>query len=483
MSANRKIVVGLFVISGFFLFALGLFWIGDRRLLFSESIGLQTRFANLSGLKVGSRVMVSGMGAGEVLAIQVPSRPSEKFGVRFRILSQFKPMLRADSVASIQVEGLVGSKVLQVEAGSDAAPAVNAGAVLPSREPVEISAVIQESVTVIKMVEETVGEVRQRVGSTIDLIADVGQRAQKLVTDIGTDADEILGTGKKISKEVHEVVDGVRKGKGLAGKVLTDDRLYARVESATKHFEATAANVNQTSANVSRASDDVRKIVADVQSRKLGETFQKTAANVEQATGRLKDVLAELRPPGGPDQRGLLDDIRDTLDNSREATSDMAENMEALKRNWFFRGYFNKRGFYDLDAISLADYRQGKIAPKRDRTQHWLHSQDLFQQDPAGRETLTENGLKKLAQAMVPFLRYSPNTLLMVEGYSGAGDEPEQFLRSRDRARLVRRHLIDRFGLKPNFVGAIPMGAVPSSDPPNEIREGVSLVFFPEKKK
>lgn len=69
---------------------------------------------------------------------------------------------------------------------------------------------------------------------------------------------------------------------------------------------------------------------------------------------------------------------------------------------------------------------------------------------------------------MVPYLRYAPNTLLMVEGYAGQGSEQEQFLHARDRARLVRRYLMDRFGLKPNFVGAIPMGAAPS------VRSGVS---------
>ena len=58
MTASRKIIVGLFVIGGFVLFALGLFWIGDRRLLFSESLELETQFANLSGLKTGSKVMV-----------------------------------------------------------------------------------------------------------------------------------------------------------------------------------------------------------------------------------------------------------------------------------------------------------------------------------------------------------------------------------------------------------------------------------------
>lgn len=476
MSARQKTIVGLFVGGGFLLFALGLFLIGDRRLLFSESLELETRFANLSALKVGSKVMVSGMDAGEVLAVQVPPSPTEKFRVRFRVLSRFQPMLRTDSIASIQIEGLVGSKVLQVDAGSEQGAQITPGATLPSREPVEISAIIQQSVEVIQRVSGAVDDVEQRVLGTVDTIGNVGEQTIKLVKDVGSDAADLIATGKKAVEDVNAIVAGVRQGQGLVGQLLTDDQLYTRIERTATHVETTAANV-------SRVSADVNKIVADVESRKLGETFQKTAANVEQVTAQLKGVLAELRPPGGPDERGLLDDVRDSLDNTREATSDLAENMEALKRNWFFRGYFNRRGFFDLDAVSVEDYRQGKIAPKRDRQPTWLQAQELFRQNQEGRETLSDSGLKKLGEAMVPYLRYAPNTLLMVEGYASQGSEQEQFLHARGRARLVRRYLIDRFGLKPNFVGAIPMGAAAPSGASVDFREGVSLVFFPEKKK
>jgi phospholipid/cholesterol/gamma-HCH transport system substrate-binding protein len=276
-------------------------------------------------------------------------------------------------------------------------------------------------------------------------------------------------------EEANAIVAGVRQGHGLVGKLLTDDQLYDRIQMTSQHLELTAANVKSV-------SDDVRRITSDVESRKLGETFQKTAGNVEQATARLTEVLAALKPPGGgADETGLLDQLRGTLDRAQEATSDMAENMEALKQNWFFRGYFNRRGFFDLDSVSLEDYQRGKIAPDRDRKRAWLASQQLFARDSAGRESLTDAGLKELGAAVAPFLRYAPNTLLMVEGYSGQGGETEQFLLSRDRARLVRRYLIDRFGLKPTYVGAMPMGAVASSGPSGQFLEGIALVFFPEK--
>lgn len=476
MSASRKVVVGVFVIGGFFLFALGLFWIGDRRLLFSESLQLQTRFSNLSGLKTGSKVLVSGMDAGEVLAIQVPPRPGEKFLVRFRVLSSFRPMLRADSAASIQVEGLVGSKVLQVDAGTEAAAEVRSGDNLPSREPLEIAAIIQQAVDMVKKVDNAVDDVQGRVVKTIDTIEDVGERARDLVAKVGGDVDEVFGTGKRVAKDVEAVVGGIRQGRGLVGKLLTDDQLAARAQNSSKQVEAAVTNLRRT-------SEDVRKIAADIESRRLGEQVQKTASNVREATAHLKDVLAAIKPAGDGERRGLIEDLRGTLANTEEATSDFAENMEALKRSWFFRGFFKKRGFYDLDALSLDEYRQGKVASGRPPVRAWLDAADLFVRSGADRESLSEAGRKKLDEAVVPYLQHAPNTLLIVEGYARTGTEQERFLLSRDRAGAVRRYLVERFGLKPNYLGAIPMGALASSDPSGKPGEGVALVFFPEKKK
>ena len=44
-----------------------------------------------------------------------------------------------------------------------------------------------------------------------------------------------------------------------------------------------------------------------------------------------------------------------------------AENMEALKRNFFFRGFFNDRGYFNLADISPAAYRQGVLTAGGDR--------------------------------------------------------------------------------------------------------------------
>jgi hypothetical protein len=103
--AIRKESIGLFVIGGLVLFGIGMFLIGDRHQLFARQTEYYTEFANLSGVTTGAKVRVSGLDAGEVLAIEVPDSPAARFRLRFRIDAQLRALVRSDSVVTIGREG------------------------------------------------------------------------------------------------------------------------------------------------------------------------------------------------------------------------------------------------------------------------------------------------------------------------------------------------------------------------------------------
>src|SRR5919108_2136341 len=151
MQTSRLVWVGAFVAGGGVLFGLGLFLIGDRRGLFDDSFEVYAEFAKISGLENGAVVRVAGMDAGEVSGIQVPSGPSDKFRVRVRIREDLHAIVRTDSVASIQTDGLVGNKFLQIEAGSDQAPPAPHHGTIKSREPFDIADLLQQMSDTITM--------------------------------------------------------------------------------------------------------------------------------------------------------------------------------------------------------------------------------------------------------------------------------------------------------------------------------------------
>src|SRR6185295_7739757 len=101
MASTDKTAMGAFVIGGLLLFGLGLFLIGDRRVLFSKSADYYTEFAQVSALEVGAKVRVGGMDAGEVVEVAVPQGPGAKFRFKFRVVEKMFPVIRTDSVASI----------------------------------------------------------------------------------------------------------------------------------------------------------------------------------------------------------------------------------------------------------------------------------------------------------------------------------------------------------------------------------------------
>src|SRR3954471_4685276 len=156
MPRTRLAYVGAFVILGVLLFASGLFLIGGRRMLFDHTFRAYAEFANINGLQNGAIVRVAGMDAGEVVEIGVPSSPSGRFRVHLRLREDLHPLIRVDSVATIQTDGLVGNKYVQVDAGTDAAPIVQAGGSMQSREPFDLGQMLERMSQTIDLVTATI---------------------------------------------------------------------------------------------------------------------------------------------------------------------------------------------------------------------------------------------------------------------------------------------------------------------------------------
>src|SRR5258706_12749494 len=170
--------------------------------------------------------------------------------------------------------------------------------------------------------------------------------------------------------------------------------------------------------------------------RDISAQAQVVVGNVRDVTTEARRAISEFRWKDGPAQ-GLLTDMRMTGGQAREATADLADNMEAMKHNFLLRGFFNKRGYYDLESISPAEYRTGVLENgKRKAMRIWLKSTVLFQTDPDGTEALTDDGRARIDSAMATYLKYLPSNPIVVEGYAPAPSVAERFRLSRRGAAL-----------------------------------------------
>src|SRR5579871_5778014 len=122
MMWKRNIAVGVFAAAGAALFASAVFLIGNQNSLFARHVEFYAEFRNLNGLVKGSKVRVGGFDAGEVREITVPDSPSAGFRLRLRLSERTRGLVRADSVAMIATEGMVGDQYVLIGVGSPAAP-------------------------------------------------------------------------------------------------------------------------------------------------------------------------------------------------------------------------------------------------------------------------------------------------------------------------------------------------------------------------
>src|SRR5215470_18829921 len=122
MSYTRLVGIGAFVLGGLALFVFGLFLIGSRRNMFTSRFEIYAEFTKMAALQRGGKVRVAGIDAGEVDSIMVPPKPTAKFRVKMLVRGDLHQLVRTDSVATIQTDGIVGNKFVEIDAGSDAAP-------------------------------------------------------------------------------------------------------------------------------------------------------------------------------------------------------------------------------------------------------------------------------------------------------------------------------------------------------------------------
>jgi phospholipid/cholesterol/gamma-HCH transport system substrate-binding protein len=443
MAVNRSAAVGAFVVGGLLLFAVGLYLIGNRRMMFTDTFEAYAEYSRISGLQAGAIVRVAGLDAGEVETIHLPASPSAKFRVKLRIREDVHPLVRLDSVATIQTDGLVGNKFVQVAAGTDASPEVPPRGTIGSQEPFDFADMMTKVNETIDMVTVMVKEVKVGIDEALAAVSATATDAQALIKDTGNEIRAITSSGQKVANDIQVVMARIRRGEGSIGKLVTDDEFYNRAKSIAGEAE--------------RAMTDIRE-----------------------AARSAREAVADFRGDEGP-MRGVVGDLQQSLASAREVLTDLADTTEALKRNFFFRGFFNQRGFFDLDDISVDEYRQGALETANRRVLRiWAHADVLFVSGPDGEERLTDDGRSRLDSAMAAYLRYPRTTPIVVEGYAGAGTYDAQFRLSRRRAQLVRDYIVGRFGLQPQFVAVMPLGAEAPGSPSNGRWEGVAIAAFVE---
>jgi phospholipid/cholesterol/gamma-HCH transport system substrate-binding protein len=443
--------VGVFVLSAALLFSLGLFLIGNRQKAFAHHVDFFTSLNDVNGISSGSKVRVSGFEAGQVTGIEIPVRPSDKFRLRLHVDSKLHPLIRDDSFVTVESDGLVGDKFLMIHQGTDQASEAASGATLPAKEPVELSAVIAKATGVMDQANVAIGDIKAKVDGTLDAVTTTVNNTNALVT-------------------------GIRSGNGTVGMLLTDQLTANNVKDAVGNAQQAAANLNQVTVQA-------KQVMADFQSRDLFGKTEATLNNTKNASRQIAEASQQinltLNDALGPDRSGenAGQNLRETLSNVNLATANMADDTEALKHEFFFRGFFKKRGYYSLKDLTPDQYRSNAYFNNQRNRRKWLDAADAFAKDSNGNEVLSAAGEQEIDQVIGANKDSVIDQPIIVEGYSNQASAANEMVTSRSRSLIVARYLEKRFHLSAENIGVMPLNATAPPSSGKDSWDGACIVL------
>lgn len=471
MSGKKNLILDIFIVGGVLLFCVGLFLIGSREQLFSHHFKIYTEVSKMNTMQSGAIVRVAGMAAGQVTGVEIPKNPSQKFRLALQVDEKFHPIMRKDSVTSIETAGMVGAQYLEISQGSSQSPECPSGCTLPNKQPTGMADLMRQGSEIANDVQATIKDLHKNADQTLQSFTATARHVDGVIVSVRGNVKQIASNTAHITADARQMAAGVRQGQGVAGELLTDPKVAANVRQ-------TIANADQISANAKRASNTVDTMTQAFEQKNLPE-IHKTLSNTTDMSGQLDNALGTVLAKGNNDVSTAVA-LRNTVQGVQHAVTNVSDDTEALKHNFFLRGFFHRRGFFDLSELTPAKYDSSNFVRKA-RARVWIPAAGLFATASDGSQKLTTTGRSILNQSMSDLVPFLPNNPVVIEGYAESGIPGQQYVASRQRAEDVRQYLQTQFHLKPEYVGIMPLANHPPPATGKSSWDGVCLALVVSK--
>ena len=200
---SRVARLGAFIVGTLAILAAGIFVIGSKEYLFRSTYQLRAEFDNVAGLEAGADVQVGGVHSGTVQSITLPHKPSEKVMVLMNLDKATREIIKNDSVASIETEGVLGNQFLAISFGSEGQPEVKDGEIIESESPL--------------------------------VLADMLKKAN----DILNSSQQTIQNTTQATAHLNSVSAKIDAGVGTVGALVNDKQLYSNLEQSTSTLQST----------------------------------------------------------------------------------------------------------------------------------------------------------------------------------------------------------------------------------------------------
>ncbi|UCD57198.1 MAG: MCE family protein [Candidatus Hydrogenedentota bacterium] len=345
---TTETIVGIFVLASLVLLLVVVIFIGRRQNIFEKRYEITGVFNSVAGLQTGAEVHLAGINVGYVKDVKFS--PTNEVEVVMKISSGQAERIRADSVASIKTMGLMGDRYVEITVGSQEEPVILAGGAIRTSELFELGELLESA--------------RPALGNLENAIENIS-----LLTDELTDPRGEVGT---ILENVKLLTTDIREGQGTMGALLTRDELYERASEVLETTQETMDNFNEVSIDAKEASSSFRDIIEEARStvQKFGEFSEKAGeatAGISEVVSSGQEIMKEAKTitsnlkAASEDIKEATPKIGPLIDSADEGVNEANKVIDAAKRSWLIRGYFEPAVPGAPIAVSGRDIAQPEV--------------------------------------------------------------------------------------------------------------------------
>lgn len=334
--------VGLTVAIAVVILVFAIFAITGGVSWFSPRLRLLTYVADAGGMRTGASVNLEGVTIGNVTQIHLaehPPNPAQPVEVVMSVGTGHSRWLRTDSKVVLGTAGPLGETLVNISAGTLAAPPATDGTILQGEQSTGINALLVSSHDVIT----NANLLELRIGQLLDQIQNGKGSLGKLLY-----SSELYDRFNATAANLQTLTTNLNQGKGTAGKLLTDATLYTKLNTALDNFNQLLTQVqhgNGTMAkliNDPRLYDSLTQVVASLKQTldalnsgqgAMGAllTNSPTSAKLKDSLQRLDSLLAGLQAGQGTAGKLITDPA--LFNNLNQLTLQTNELIKAIRAN------------------------------------------------------------------------------------------------------------------------------------------------------
>lgn len=245
-----QLKVGALILTALLILALTIFKLGQAASLFTKRYTLVSFLPNATGLRVGGGVTVAGQLAGNIKAIDflpVDTDTTRNLRLTVEVNRKLSDQVRKDSKAKIKTLGLLGDKVFDISPGTPRFAVLTEGDTIPVAPSIDYEAVVQQASVAIA---EVVGLTKDLKKVTNGLNRGEGTLGQLLTNRVLYDQATAALTS------TSSLMLQLQNPRGTIGRLLNDPSLYYSLNRTLASVDTLVAQINSSQGTLSKLLKD-----------------------------------------------------------------------------------------------------------------------------------------------------------------------------------------------------------------------------------